>query len=247
MTLTDAPVSKYPVSREWGTRAESLAAQATVSTGPPTASPLVGFADSVGRIIERLDLTTVALALRPTIREILVALPIDLSVPSDQQPDRPAPGAPSAHLLVTAVEELKESFAMTQEQLARYVGISPSTVMAWRRHPGVFPRHPRIPVLLQLWATVSEAREELSTDELARIVWGGRPSEGGVPGREAAELSEKLLEKVEEVGLARFSLQDDYDSKAPEARNLDEMARDEAALSVGLGSFVEPSEDPGRE
>lgn len=66
-----------------------------------------------------------------------------LGVPSDEADL----GAPKVDVLLGAVDDLTAWAGMTKQGLAKYVGVSYSTVLSWRREKPARPRHRRIPTL----------------------------------------------------------------------------------------------------
>jgi len=202
-----------------------------------TAAPLSELVEAAGHVISFEDLTAVLLGTEPRLRQVLVAL--------EYEPAPPEPGSPSAALLLQAFSALAGWLSLTQDHLARYVGISPSTVMAWKREPDIHPRHAHIPVLLSLWAAVTGAFEEFGEAETLRRVWAsGTGTTDGVPGLPADELAEQLIVAADEA--ARGDDEDDgYDPATAALLTVEEIAAGEQNLSMGLSDYLEGPGESG--
>lgn len=203
------------------------------STKEHTSAPLASYIEVAARVIPDEDVTEVASALVPGLQEQLIGLHFTLG---EELEAEDTPGAPSAALLLDAVAALTAWLPLTQERLARYVGISPSTVMAWRRLPDVHPRHPHIPTLLRLWAAVSGARQEFGEAETSRLVWGSGSGSPALPALPSEELAEHLLAAAEEASLDAFN-DDGYTPGGATLMSVEEIEAGERGLSH------EPSHD----
>jgi DNA-binding transcriptional regulator YiaG len=155
-------------------------------------------------------------------------------------------GAPSSALLVDAVAQLRVWLRMQQKDLATYVGISNSTVMAWKREAPRYPRHKRIPVLLSLWAAVAAARDELGDEATSRLIWG-RGEEANSPAVPAEELTEVLLGAATEASDASWLEDDGYVPAQSAMPSADEFLEAESALSEGLSAAHRGGMDDDRE
>ncbi|MGQ0631963.1 MAG: hypothetical protein ACT4P1_13070 [Sporichthyaceae bacterium] len=188
---------------------------------PSTTAP-GSFIDVAARIIEVPSVTEAARTGEPWIAEDLV----------EADPEPALGGSPEAALLLLAMRDVSTWLSMTQDQVCRYLGVSPSTVMAWKREPRVHPRHRRVPAVLRLWAALSGAREELGEEATARIVWTHRQGTD-VLGVTPEELAETLLSAADESSLAGVD-DDGYDPLSPVDLDRDDLARNELALSASL-------------
>lgn len=209
-----------------------------------TATPLSGFAETVGRLLIEVPATGTGRRRRPEFREVMFAelfteLP-DTSLAEASE----APGAPGAAILLRAIKELTEWLNLTQKQLAGFVEISPSTVMAWKRDLTVHPRHSQISTLLSLWAAVSGAREEVGASETTRLIWTS-PSRPLGENPDASAVATALIMVAETASLAAFELDDGYDSTTALPTPIAELEAGErelsAALNQHLGGLGEPA------
>lgn len=142
-------------------------------------------------------------------------------------------GAPSAALLVEAVAQLRAWLRMQQKDIATYLGISNSTVMAWKREAPRYPRHRRIPVLLSLWAAVASARDELGDETTSQLIWG-RGEEASSPAVPAEELTELLLAAATEASDAAWLEDDGYVPGQSAMPSAEELLEAESSLVQGL-------------
>lgn len=159
----------------------------------------------------------------------------------------PLPGAPSAVLLVSAAAELGSWLSLTQQQVMYLVGMSPSTVMAWKREPATHPRQKNIPILIRLWAAVSGARQQFGPDETLRMVWRHVDTPGEkTDGVLADQLANDLINETEAASQAELALDDGYDPEAPLLVDVEELEAGELELSAVLTQYLEKGE-PGAE
>lgn len=204
-----------------------------------TVTPVAVNVKAAGHLISVADLTDIVLFVEPGVRQELVALEYEPPLPESDEP-----GAPSAGVLLRALTELMQRLSVTQDALARYVGIGPTTVMAWKRDQSIHPRHARIPALLSLWAAVSGAVEEFGEDETLRRVWASGKS-GAAPALPADELAEQLIAAADEA--ARDEDEDDgYDPATAAPLTTEEIAAGERELNTGLSDYLEGRAEPGR-
>ena len=210
-----------------------------------TANPLGSFADDAAKVIAVGELTGSFRSYKTGVINVLVAdrgetsytvVTVD-DAAEDAVEETIEPGAPNAAVLLQAVAELRRWLDVTQDALCEYVGISRSTVMLWKRNPAVHPRHPRIPVLLGLWAAVAGAVEELGQDETTRLVYGpGRfQASGAVP---VEALTEVLLDAADEASLRALE-QTEYDPETATPMTVDEIEDGERQLHEALTQPLE--------
>jgi len=151
-------------------------------------------------------------------------------------------GSPAATILLQATAELSHWLRLNQRQVTKLVGISPSTVMAWKRAPATHPRHPNIPRLLRLWAATAGARDELGDTATLQLVWGSREHPGhDAVALSADDLAEKLLVAAEAASLEAFESANEYDFTTNARTLTGQLAEDEEALSRSLGEDVTDS------
>lgn len=208
-----------------------------------TASPLNEFVDHANRMINVEDATEPQRPSRPGVIKIYVAAADDEArsetrdVPQVEQ-SKDA-GTPAAGILLTAAAELSAWLSLNQQQIASLVGISPSTIMAWKRSPSTHPRHPGIPSLLRLWAAVAGAREELGDTVTLQLIWGaqGHPGRGAIA-MGASDLAERLLAAAEAASLAAFEETGDYDPERASRLPTGQLATDEEALSRRMNEYI---------
>jgi transcriptional regulator with XRE-family HTH domain len=208
-----------------------------------TASPLNEFVDNANRMIDADDATEPRRPSRLGVTKIFIAATDD-SQPQDAQDVEQStdPGAPTATVLLKATTELSTWLKLSQKQVATLVGISPSTVMAWRRAPMTHPRHASIPHLLRLWAAASGAREELGDTATLQLVWGSREHPGrGAITLGADDLAERLLAAAEAASLEAFEDTSDYDPGRATRPSTGQLAADEEALSRSLNEDLTDS------
>lgn len=208
-----------------------------------TASPLNEFVDNANRMIDADDGTEPRRPASPGVIEIFVVAPADDDAPVTPEVEQSdEPGAPSASLLFVAAKELSAWLSLTQQQVAGLVGISSSTIMAWRRSPGTHPRHAKIPTLLRLWAAVAGARDEIGEAATLQIAWGssGRSARGAIKAG-AEELTEKLIEAAEAASLAAFSDTAAYEPDSVSRPSAGQLAQDEESLSRSLRRYAADS------
>jgi len=204
-----------------------------------TASPLNEFVDNANRMIDADDATEARRQSRSGVIEVFVATADDGQLEDTQDVEQSTePGAPAAAILLRATAELSDWLRLNQRQVAKLVGISPSTVMAWKRAPATHPRHPNIPRLLRLWAAASGAQEELGDTATLQLIWGSRQHPGGGGGNtlDADELTEKLLAAAEASSFEAFESTSDYDSSDAIRPSTGQLAEDEETLSRSLGA-----------
>jgi transcriptional regulator with XRE-family HTH domain len=214
-----------------------------------TASPVNEFVEHANRMIDVGDATEVRRSLRPGVRRVFVATSSDESLTEPLEAEQSnEPGAPSANILLTAATELSSWLSLTQQQVAKLVGMSPSTIMAWRRSPLTHPRHASIPTLLRLWAAVAGARDELGEAATLQLVWGsrGRKKRGAVTMR-ADDLAEKLLAAAETSSLAGLLDTVDYDHQEAIRPAAGQLAEDEETLSKDLNKYIADAGEPTAE
>lgn len=226
-----------------GTVHDDLLCQARLHLGglvrSRTITPLATNVEAAAHLITLGDLTDIVLFIEPGVRQELVALEYEPPLPESDEP-----GAPSASILLRAFADLTQRLSLTQDNLARYVGIGPTTVMAWKRDRGIHPRHARIPALLSLWAAVSGAVEGFGEEETLRRIWASGNS-GGAPALAADELAQQLIAAADEA--ARDEEEDDgYDSATAALLTTEELAAGERELSTGLSDYLEGRDEPGR-
>ena len=211
-----------------------------------TASPLNEFVEHANRMIDAEDATEVRRPWRPGVTIVFVAAPAEWPhvgpAETEQNND---PGAPSASILLMAATELSSWLSLTQQQVATMVGMSPSTIMAWRRSPLTHPRHASIPTLLRLWAAVAGARDELGEAATLQLVWGsrGRPARGAVA-LGADDIAEKLLAAAEASSLAGLMDTHDYDVDDVIRPAAGQLAADEETLSSDLNKYIADAGEP---
>ena len=210
-----------------------------------TASPVGSYAEMMTHVIAVHDLTAQGRSWRPGVVQILVAgdvgTPFELvSTPNETVEEETEAGAPSAALLLSAFRELTAWLGTTQEKLCEYVGISRSTVMAWKRDQSVHPRHAQIPALLGLWAAVSGAKDELGDEATLRLVYGaGFGIDRAV---RVEELTDRLLDAADEASIAALNASQ-YDSATAVEMTVEEIEAGERALSRSLTQHLEGSGD----
>lgn len=243
MTVEDW-INKAPYEQQ-GTYHLSNRRRHLIGVRAQTASPLNEFVDHANRMINAEDATEPRRPSRLGVIKIYVAATDDDSDEArsvqyiEQSMDA---GASTAGILLTAVAELSAWLSLNQQQIARLVGISPSTIMAWKRSPSTHPRHSSIPSLLRLWAAVASAREELGDSATLQLIWGsqGHPGEGAIA-MGANDLAERLLAAAEAASLAAFEDTGDYDPERATRLSAGQLATDEEALSRRLNEYIADS------
>lgn len=153
-------------------------------------------------------------------------------------------GSPKVDVLLGAVNDLSEWTGMTKQALSKYLGVSYSTVLSWRRERPERPRHPGIPAVLALWAAISGAREEFGVEDAARMVWASGKSADGLPALGVDELAAWLVEKSSEANLSEFLAEDGYVAGSAPPLNVDELAAAEGELHVALERPLSESDHP---
>lgn len=165
---------------------------------------------------------------------------------SQAETDSDEVGAASSGVLVEAFEALRGWLQMRQVDLAAYVGISPSTVMAWKREATRYPRHARIPALLTLWSAVAAARAELGAEGTSQLIWrSGR--DGYAPAVPADELAELLMEAASEASDGAWLADDGYISGESTMPSVDELYEAESQLAQGLAAVHRGDTDHGQD
>ncbi len=219
-----------------------------------TGSGVPGDFELFSQVVQKVDPTRPAKVLRPKIgvRVVVgddVPRPGSLErapggLPAGDDVDLPEEstetGAPSAALLLGAVRDLQSWLSLTQDQVCEYVGVSRSTVMAWRRNPAIHPRHPRLPLLLHLWAAVGGAREEFGAERTARLVHQRGRLTDGDQGPDV--LAEVLLDAVENASVRALEESSYCAASAPDM-TAGEIEAGEAELSDALTRAVERSSE----
>jgi hypothetical protein len=156
-------------------------------------------------------------------------------------------GAPKVGVLLGAVEDLTEWTGMTKQALSKYLGVSYSTVLSWRREQPSRPRHRRIPTLLALWSAVSGTREQFGAEEAARMVWAAGRTDAGAPAIPADELANWLVVQTSESNLADFLQDDGYVPGSAQLPDIEALAEAEARLHATLDvPTVESDDTAGR-
>ncbi|MDT5029998.1 MAG: hypothetical protein QOC94_169 [Actinoplanes sp.] len=229
--ITGAPYEQQGTYRVGNRRRHLIGVRAQ------TASPLNQFVDDANRMIDADDATEARRQSRSGVIEVFVAAFDDgqLEDAPDVEQSTEA-GSPAATVLLQATAELSHWLRLNQRQVAKLVGISPSTVMAWKRAPATHPRHPNIPRLLRLWAATSGARDELGDTTTLQLVWGSHEH----PGRDsvalgADDLAEKLLAAAEAASLEAFERTSEYEFSTAVRPSTGQLAEDEEALRRSLG------------
>ncbi len=205
-----------------------------------TAPPLRhSAADVAGKIIARQELTR---SVRAGIgRAAFMIVYLD----DVEQEDGAEPGSPNAAVLLSAIKDLTAWMNLNQQQTATYLGISPQTVMAWRRERPKRPRHPQIPTLLRLWAAVSGAIEELGSTETLQLIWGsGSQTVRGVPNLAPDDLAEVLIDRADQASIARFDVDDGYTPATAEPVPAEDIEAGELDLSRALTEHIEGPDEP---
>lgn len=144
-------------------------------------------------------------------------------------------GAPSTTLLVEAIDQLRAWLPIQQQDLARYVGISPSTIMSWKREAPRFPRHRSIPALLALRAAVVAARAEVGQEAAIGLIWA-RGEKAGAPTVRPAELAETLLAAATEASNTAWLEDDGYVPGQSVVPSAEDLLEGETMLAEGLAS-----------
>ncbi|WP_127497121.1 antitoxin Xre-like helix-turn-helix domain-containing protein [Actinoplanes solisilvae] len=214
-----------------------------------TASPLNGFVDNANRMINADDATAPRRPSRSGVVEVFVAEADDAATLDVQEVEHnPEPGASAAAVLLKATTQLSTWLNLNQKQIAALVGISPSTVMAWRRAPATHPRHSNVPRLLRLWAAVSSAREELGEIATLQLIYGSREHlTRNAATLNADELTEKLLAAAEAASLEAFEDTSDYDPDGAVRPSTGQLADDEEMLSRSLAENLMDSGESATE
>lgn len=152
-------------------------------------------------------------------------------------------GAPNVDLLLGAVEDLGSWLGVTKQNLSRYLGFSPSTVMAWRRERPQRPRHPSIPTLLSLWSAVSGARDEFGAEQAVRMAWSSGRTNAGIPALPATALADWLIGETSEASLDDFLAEDGYLPGTAPLPDIDALATAEGVLHQMLSEPLAESDD----
>lgn len=181
----------------------------------------------------------------PSVEQEHVAGTATLHETSAAEPDSDEVGAASSGVLVEAFDALRGWLQMRQIELAAYVGISPSTVMAWKREATRYPRHARIPALLTLWSAVAAARAELGAEGTSQLIWSsGR--EGYAPAVAADELADLLMEAATEASNAAWLDDDGYIPGESTMPSVDELYEAESHLARDLAAGHRGDADYGQ-
>ena len=143
-------------------------------------------------------------------------------------------GAPKVDVLLGAVDDLTVWTGMTKQALSKYLGVSYSTVLSWRREKPERPRHRRIPTLLVLWSAVSGAQEEFGVEDAARMVWAAGKTEAGMPAIPADELADWLIDETSEANLPEFLSDDGYVAGTAVIPNIAQLTAAEERLHAAL-------------
>jgi DNA-binding transcriptional regulator YiaG len=215
--------------------------------GEHTGSGVPGDVEFLSRVVQVVDPTRPAKVLHPMIA-VYVVVGDDAILPEaierllgivhsgDELEESTEVGTPNAALLLNAVRHLQSGLHLTQDGVCEYIGISRSTVMAWKRSPAIHPRHPRIPLLLHLWAAVSGAREEFGDERTVQLVHQHGPGTERDQGPEA--LAELLLDSVEEASVR--ALRDaEYSADLAQDLTVEEIEAREGELSDALTRAAE--------
>lgn len=211
------------------------------TTPPPAASPLrVVTRFRAGTEVLHLDDVNFPMELR---RLLVEAAGSVVSVASDEADL----GAPKVDVLLGAVEDLTAWTGLTKQKLAKYVGVSYSTILSWRREKPVHPRHPRIPTLLTLWSAVSGALEEFGVEDAARMVWAAGKTGDGQPAIPADDLAAWLIDETSEANLSEFLTEDGYEAGTAPVADVEELTAAEGRLHAALEApHVESDARAGR-
>lgn len=143
-------------------------------------------------------------------------------------------GAPKVDVLLGAVEDLTVWTGMTKQALSKYVGVSYSTVLSWRRERPSRPRHAHIPTLLALWSAVSGAQEEFGAEDAVRMVWAAGKTLDGLPAFPAEELANWIVDQTTEANLSDFLSDDGYVAGTAPVPDVEELAVAEGQLHAAL-------------
>ncbi len=228
----------WPLRASWNDDAVIL----RLWTATHTAPPVKGLAIEVGRLLIEVASTGSMRLLRPEYREIMLTEPytetpdpLEIELLGEESEE---PGSPSTSVLLRAVADLRAAMSLTQKQLATYIGLSPSTVMGWKRNRSLHPRHPQIPILLRLWSAVAGAQEELGSNEALRLIYASAHQPlGGGP--DAGALAEILIAAAEAASLAAFKDDDGYESTTATALTRVELEAEERELHTALNQYLD--------
>ncbi len=147
-----------------------------------------------------------------------------------------APRNPSVGtaLLLREFTDLTVRLALSKDQMAGFLQISPATVRAWRRNrTGYYWASPQVPSLFRLCAAVSMAREEFGVQETSRLIRSS-PHRPGAPKADADALSKVLIRATRVARVAAFTLDDGYDSASAPPTPIAELEAGERELSAAL-------------
>jgi len=159
--------------------------------------------------------------------------------------------APCTHpvgtaLLLREFTELTGHLALSKNQLAGFLQISPGTVRGWRRdRTGYYGESPQVPRLFRLCAAVASAREEFGEQETSRLIQSS-PHRPGAPGADATALSVLLIRKCQVTSVAAFTLDDGYDSATAPPTPIAEFEAGERELSAALSRHLRRARGPHR-
>ncbi len=209
-------------------------------TARHTAFPVGSAPEAIGHIVPVLPHTAFERVQAPVVLDRITLVPVlelagtDSEVLSEDE----RAGSPSARLLLDAVSELRAGLAISQSDLCSVIGLSTSTVMAWRRMPAVHPRHPSVPKLLKLWAAFHACSSVLGQEAAAQTAWSAlRPGDAG----SSEVATDRLLEAAEAAG---EDFDEDLGPVAVAEMSEDELTAAEAALSSALTQLTDGSERP---
>lgn len=205
-----------------------------------TAFPVGSAPEAIGHIVPALPHTAFERVHAPIVLDRITLVPVVDLVGDDSEivTEDERAGSPSARLLLDAVSELRGGLAISQSDLCSVLGLSPSTVMAWRRTPAVHPRHPSVPKLLKLWAAFHACSSVLGHEAAAQTAWSALRV-GDAASSEIAV--ERLLEAAEAAG---EDFDDDLGPAAGAEMSEDDLTAAEAAFSSALTQLTDGSERP---
>lgn len=209
-----------------------------------TAFPVGSVPEAIGHIVPAMPHTAFERVKAPVVLDLITLVLVSELEPGDATEvvaEDERSGSPSARLLLDAVSDLRDGLVISQADLCSIVGLSPSTVMAWRRTPSVHPRHPSVPTLLKLWAGFHACSSALGREDAARLAWSAlRPGDPT-----SADAATELLLEAADAAVEDF---DDVLGPVVDAgASVDELAASEAAFSSALGQLTEGSEQLGQE
>jgi len=149
-------------------------------------------------------------------------------------------------LLLREFTDLTVRLALSKDQLAGFLQISPATVRAWKRdRTGYYWESPQVSTLFRLCAAVAMAREEFSEQETSRLIRSS-PHRPGAPRADAAALSTLLIRATQVASVAAFTLDDGYDSATAPPTPIAELEAGERELSAALTRHHRRARGPHR-